>query len=91
MLDITKCYSILIASGHGERCNDLRDLLRKELFAIDESTGKHKVVIMKHGRHSMSDDYKRISRKIAAEMTPLFRDVDDYFFSVDLPRKRDNE
>jgi hypothetical protein len=90
MLDITKCYSILIASGNGGRCNDLRDLLRKELFTIDESTGKHKVVIMKHGRRSMPDDYNRVSKQIATVMSPLFMDVEDHYFSVDLPQKRTN-
>jgi hypothetical protein len=88
MLDITKCYSILIASGNGGRCNHLKDLLRKELFAIDEDTGKHKVVIMKHGRRSMPDDYDRVSKQVATQMSPLFTDVDDHFFSVDLPQRK---
>lgn len=90
MLDITKCYSILIASGNGARCNDLRNLLRKELFTLDADTGKHKMVIMKHGRFSMPEDYQRVSGQVATSMSPLFTDIDDHYFSVDLPKRRSN-
>lgn len=88
MLDITKCFSILVSSGHGDRCNILKSALRKELYSVDEVTGKHKIVIMKHGKYSMPKDYKRISKKVVLHMTPLFSDIDDYFFSIDLPKER---
>jgi len=88
MLDITKCFSILIASENGSRCNDLKKILKSELNYLDETTGKYNVVIMKYGKLSMSNDYKRISKRIAAVVTPLFNDVDDYFFSIDLQKER---
>lgn len=88
MLDITKFFSVLIASGNGARCNDLRALLRQELWQLDPVTGKYRVIISKHGKYSRPEDHRRLGKYIAKKITPLFSDVNDYYFSVDLPKER---
>lgn len=55
MISITKYFSILVAAGHGERCNQLRQII-----------------------HNHSPEI------IPNQATLLFRDIDDYFFSLDL-------
>lgn len=88
MLDITKCFSILVASGNGSRCNELKSALRKELYLNDPETNKFKVVIMKHGKYSMPDAHKRVARDIDETVSPFFKDIDNFFFSSDLPKER---
>ncbi len=83
MMSIIKCFSILVASGNGQRCNDLRDSLRKNLYEIDSETGKFKVAIWKYGKKSEPEAYTRISKDIAVAIGHLFKDVDDHFFSID--------
>ena len=88
MLDITKCFSILIASGNGDRCNSLKSALHNELYTTDPLTNKFKVVIMKHGKHSMPEDHKRIAKSVSGIVSPFFKDIPDFFFSIDLPKER---
>lgn len=89
MMSIIKCFSILVASGNGQRCNDLRDSLRKELYEVDPETEKFKIAIWKYGKKSEPDAYVRISKNIAVAIKSLFHDIDDHYFSIDNPvRKR---
>ena len=85
MMSITKCFSILVASGNGQRCNDLRDVLRDVLYEVDSDTNKFKISIWKYGKSSEPEAYARISKEVARVVGPLFRDIDDHFFSIDNP------
>lgn len=85
MMSITKCFSILVASGNGQRCNDLRNILRENLYEIDPETNKFKIAIWKYGKESEPEAYVRISKDIAAVVGPLFVDIDDRFSSIDNP------
>ena len=85
MKSIVHCFSVLVASGNGQRCNDLKEVLRDNLYEIDAKTDKHKVAIWKFGRHSSPEAYKRISIEVAVAVEHLFKDVDDHFISVDNP------
>ena len=91
MTSIVHCFSVLVASGNGQRCNDLKKLLREKLYEIDSETKKFKVAIWKFGRKSEPEAYKRISLGVAIAVEPLFVDVSDHFISVDNPvRERTN-
>lgn len=87
MTSIIHCFSVLVASGNGQRCNDLKKLLRKKLYEVDPETNKFKIAIWKFGRKSEPEAYKRISKNIAAAVEPLFADVSDHFISVDNPAR----
>ena len=86
---IAHCFSVLVASGHGQRCNDLKGLLREKLYEVDPETERYKLALWKYGKCSEPDAYKRISKEVAIAVQHLFKDVDDRFVSVDNPvRKR---
>ena len=85
MKSIVHCFSVLVASGNGQRCNDLKEVLRANLYKVDAQTDTHKVAIWKFGRRSNPEAYKRISMEVAVAVEHLFRDVDDHFISVDNP------
>ena len=87
MKSIVHCFSVLVASGNGQRCDDLKRVLRDNLYEVDSVTDKHKVTIWKFGRRSDPEAYKRISIEIAVAVEYLFKDIDDYFISVDKPTR----
>jgi len=86
MMTIPKCFSLLIASGNGQRCNDLRIAVRKSLITVDEETNKCKLVILKFGRDTMPDAHKRASLDLARDISPLFMDISEFYYSEDFPR-----
>jgi len=88
MISIVHCFSVLVASGNGQRCNDLKELLRENLYEVDSKTAKYKVAIWKFGRKSEPEAYKRISMDVAIAVQHLFKDVDDHFVSVDNPARK---
>ena len=89
MVSIIHCYSILVASGNGQRCNDLGDVLRKTLYEIDPETNKFKLAIWKYGKQSEPEAHMRISKSVGRAIEPLFKDISDHFFSIDNPVKKE--
>lgn len=87
-MSITKCFSILVASGNGQRCNELRDSLRANLYEIDPETNKFRIAIWKYGKDSDPEAYLRISKGVAGVVGPLLKDIDDHFFSIDNPTQK---
>lgn len=88
MTSIVHCFSVLVASGNGQRCNDLKEVLRENLYEIDPLTAKYKVAVWKFGRQSEPEAYRRISKEVAVAVQHLFMDVDDHFVSVDNPARK---
>jgi len=88
MMSIIKCYSVLVASGQGQRCNELRSVLRKNLWEIDSATDKFKIAIWKYGKKSEPEAHLRIANGVAVAINCLFNDIDDRFFSIDNPNKK---
>lgn len=86
MMSIIKCYSVLVASGKGSRCNDLRKVLRDNLYTIDKSTNKFKIAIWKYSKNSEPDAHARIAKGVAIAIEPLFADIEEHFFSIDNPK-----
>jgi hypothetical protein len=87
VISVGKCFSVLVASGNGQRCNDLRTELRNTLYEVDEQTDKYNLVIWKFGNKSNPKAFERVSKKVAKAISPFFSDIDDMYFSVDYKRK----
>ncbi len=72
-MKIVKWFSVLVASGNGSRCNDLKKHLRDELLQTDKVTGKWKADLWELG--AGDKDFDRISRSVGVKVNPLFKDV----------------
>jgi len=83
MMTIVKCFSVLVASGNGQRCNELRKAVRESLLEVDEETDKFKVTIIKYGRQSMPKAHERVATDLARDIGHLFTDISDHYYSVD--------
>ncbi len=84
-MKIVKWFSVLVASGNGHRCNELKRFLADELLQVDEVTGEDKLTLWERGAGDA--DFDRISRSVGAKVNPLFRDVPKHFFSIDVRSK----
>lgn len=87
MMTIIKCFSVLVASGNGSRCIDLRKSIHEHLLSIDEPTEELKVTVFKFGKKKYPEDYKRISTELTKIVSPLYTDVSSKFFGDDNPSK----
>lgn len=83
-LSLVKSFSILVASGNGQRCNGLRAALRSHLISEDE-TGFSKVFLHKNGRdlEQHRQDYVRISKEVGGIVRSALEGVPSYFFGSD--------
>ena len=79
MTSIIKSFSILVASGNGSRCNQLKNCLQDCLLIMDEDLDGYKINILK----SDLDDKHRIAEEVYLNISPLFADIDDYYSSID--------
>ena len=56
MVTIPKLFSVLVASGNGERCDELKRVVRAKLRANDRVTGKSNQFLFNEGK----DLFKKI-------------------------------
>lgn len=75
MLSIVKCFSVLVASGHGERCKNLKGILHQELNCLDE-TNQNKVIFYKFHKASNPSLHQQICISLANEAASLYKDID---------------
>lgn len=87
MMTVVKCFTVLVASGNGKRCMELRDAIRNQLLVNDES-GDSKLNIHKFGRLNNPVAYKRICAEMAQKISPILSDVDEYFFCSEDDRSK---
>ena len=85
MLSVIKCMTILVASGNGIRCNDLKEVLRNHLLTRDEETGEMKVLVHKFGRYDFKEDHERICREVGSIIFPIMKGINKHFYCSDLP------
>lgn len=83
MLTVSKCFSTLIASGHGKRCNELRGILGNILLSKDED-GISKITIFKSSSEKDKVKASKISSEIAKSINYLYDDIADFYFINDL-------
>lgn len=82
-MNVVKWFGVLVSSGNGQRCNLLKKTLYDELYQIDFNSGKSKLESWKFESTS-SENMKLISKSIGSKINPLFKDIPDYFFSIDI-------
>lgn len=82
MITIAKCFSILVASGNGNRCDRLLNTIRDRLLNIDPDSGQLKVTVHKYGKRD-NKAYLSICQEVASSVQPMFLDIDDKFFCQD--------
>lgn len=92
-LSIIKTFSILVASGNGQKCNSLKSKLHHEILATDDETGMSKLYLHKFCRKApgMAEHHRRIALEVGDIVKEALDGVPGYFYgpdlSVDLQRK----
>lgn len=82
-LSVIKCFSVLVSSGNGQKCNVLSSVLRDHLFDIDKETGATKIAIYKTNNPKYVDDHRRIGSELSKVISPIINSIPDYFFGPD--------
>lgn len=88
-MSIPKCFSVLVASGNGQVCNDLKSNLRTNFAIIDEKIGISKTLIHKEYRKNpeYKQDYDRVKMELAQLVEKYYTDIPVYFFGPDLKKQ----
>lgn len=82
-LNMMGVFSMLVASGNGDKCNELKTKLHTSILAIDPETGISKTRIHKYEAKSMPEDYLRISKEIGRIISPLMESVPDHIYGAE--------
>jgi hypothetical protein len=85
---ISQCFSALVASGQGQKCNEFKGLLHGNLITTDPESGLPLSILFKNGKRDFPKQHKEVCKQVAAIMNFVSSDVDEYFFGEDL--KKDN-
>lgn len=84
MPTLSQCFSALIASGNGQKCNLFRERIRKQFLEVDFGTGKLKSELFKYGMNTYPEVHK-ILRTEMGELVSSIK-VDKKFFGPDLEK-----
>lgn len=84
-LSIVKSFSIMVASGQGQRCNNLRSALRSCLIVNDEITGLSKIFLHKNCKKDpkYKDDCFRVSKEVGRVVQDNLAGIPAYFYGPD--------
>jgi len=84
-MSIIKVLSLFVASGNGDRCNQMRAALRHHLMVPDQKTGLTKIYLHKNCKTDpkYKDDHYRVGREIAKIISPLLNGIPAHFYSQD--------
>lgn len=84
-LSVIKSLSILVASGHGDRCNLLRSALRDHLLQVDEETGLMKIHLHKNCKsdEKLKDAHYRVGRELGKIIRPILSGIPTHFYGPD--------
>ena len=88
MLTVIKCFTILVASGNGNKCCELRSRIRDQLSTIDRETGWTKVMIHKFGQETYPGAYKRVCEEVAKSIRPIISNIDERYICSDNGKKQ---
>ena len=84
MPTLTQCFSALVASGNGQKCNEFRSIIRDRFLVIEENTGKHKSFIFKFGYEQHPTIHKKLRMEVGKMISSIYDDIDPVFFGPDL-------
>lgn len=74
-ISLIECFSALVASGNGSYCNKLKTMLHESLWQQDGKTDKLKLLILKYHRESMPEDFERLSKELAEELSEFLSEI----------------
>jgi len=86
-MQLLQCFSILLASGQGNKCAILKNILQQELLLKDKGSIEPKVFKHKFEKLSDPEGHKKLRIALAKKIIPLFSNVDRYFFGSDLKKQ----
>lgn len=81
---LTQCFSAIIASGNGQRCNDFRNRIRQQFLYTDEETGQYKSIVFKYGMDQYPEAHKRMRYEMGTIVSSMIGETDLSFFGSDL-------
>lgn len=87
MPTVAQCFSALVASGNGQRCNSLRLEMSSALSEKDEETGVNKAYLYKYLKDEYPEKHKELRKQVAQLMNWTFRDIDSFYFGNDLSKE----
>lgn len=88
MLTLPKCFSALVASGNGQKCNELKVKVNSILLQKEYSTGYLKVILFKYHKENYPEIVKSISKEIGLVIEEIVSEVDDIYFGNDLAKEK---
>lgn len=88
MITLPKCYSALVASGNGIKCNELKNKVNSVLLQREHTTGQLKVILFKFGKEKYPYIVKQISKELKLTIENVVKDVDDLYFGNDLKKDK---
>jgi hypothetical protein len=84
MPTVTQCFSALIVSGNGQRCNKVKESMHTHLLESDSDTGEIQSILYKYHQNDCPEQYVKIKRKVANIINPFLKDVDIFYFGNDI-------
>jgi hypothetical protein len=88
MITIPKCYSALVASGNGAKCNELKNKINSLLLQKEQNTGQLKVILFKFGKEKHPEIVRKITKELKSTIENVVKDVDDLYFGNDLKKDK---
>jgi hypothetical protein len=84
-LSIIKSFSILVASGNGQKCNQMRSVLKECLLMEDSETGLSKIFLHKNCKKDplLSEHCLRVSKEVGKVVKEVLLDIPDHFYGPD--------
>lgn len=84
MPTVPQCFSALIVSGNGQRCNLLKEELHTTIAGNDPVSGLPRAVLYKFHKQEFPKQHKELRQIVAGVMNPFFNGVDPFYFGSDL-------
>jgi hypothetical protein len=91
MTTVIQCFSALVASNRGQKCNIIKNQMNQVLSSRDERTGLPLSIIFKYHKEDMPAVYDKISNIVANIMNPNFTRNDLKFFNQNIKHIKSNK
>lgn len=82
-MHLAKCFSVLLASGQGRKCQELRKVLQQTLLVRPAKNAEILVLKHKFGQVKDPEGHKKLSKFLARKILPIMHGVDKFFFGID--------